>query len=91
MIGTEAREIEEAEAIPIDVAIDNGWVRVADPLEYTNPVVLKTMDGIQANIPAKFRLTRVASLSIVHKNCNYPVSNNTAVCFHAPVFVGPSD
>jgi len=50
LIGTEAREIEEAEAIPIDVAIDNGWVRVADPLEYTNPVVLKTMDGIQRYI-----------------------------------------
>lgn len=47
---TEASRIDEAEAIPIDVAIDNGWARVADPLEYTNPVVSETMDGIQRYI-----------------------------------------
>jgi predicted nucleic acid-binding protein len=50
LIGTEDGEIDEAEAIPIDVAIDDGWVRVADPLEYTNPIVSKTMDGIQRYI-----------------------------------------
>ena len=50
LAGTEASEINEAEAIPIDVGIDDGWVRVADPLEYTNPVVSKTMDGIQRYI-----------------------------------------
>lgn len=50
LAGTEASRIDEAEAIPIDVAIDNGWARVADPLEYTNPVVSETMDGIQRYI-----------------------------------------
>jgi predicted nucleic acid-binding protein len=39
-----------AEPIPVDVAIDEGWVRVADPLEYTNPLVSKTMDDIQRYI-----------------------------------------
>ena len=48
--GTEDSENNEAEVIPIDVAIDDGWVRVADPLEYTNPIVSKTMDGIQRYI-----------------------------------------
>jgi predicted nucleic acid-binding protein len=50
LIGTENEEIDEARAIPIDVAINDGWVRVADPLEYTNPIVSKTMDGIQRYI-----------------------------------------
>jgi hypothetical protein len=50
LTGTEDEEIDETEAIPIDVAIDDGWVRVADSLEYTNPVVSKTMDGIQRYI-----------------------------------------
>jgi hypothetical protein len=50
LTGTEDSEIDEAEVIPVDVAIDDGWVRVADPLEYTNPLVSKTMDGIQRYI-----------------------------------------
>jgi predicted nucleic acid-binding protein len=50
LIGTEDGDIDEAEANPIDVAIDDGWVRVADALEYTNPIVSKTMDGIQRYI-----------------------------------------
>ncbi|WP_049996162.1 hypothetical protein [Halococcus sediminicola] len=50
LTGADDSEIVEAEAIPIDVAIDDGWVRVAEPLEYTNPVVSKTMDGIQRYI-----------------------------------------
>lgn len=37
----------DADTLPVDVAIDEGWVRVGDPLEYTNPLVSKTMDGIQ--------------------------------------------
>ena len=48
--GSEDSEIDEAETIPIDAAIDEGWVEVADPLEYTNPIVSKTMDGIQRYI-----------------------------------------
>jgi hypothetical protein len=50
LTSTGTSEIDEAETIPIDVAIDDGWVRVADPLEYTNSVVSKTMDGIQRYI-----------------------------------------
>ena len=48
LTGPKDSETDEAEAIPIDVAIDG--IHVADPLEYTNPVVSKTMDGIQRYI-----------------------------------------
>ena len=50
LTGAKDSEIRETEAIPIDSAIDDGWVRVADSLDYTNPVVSKTMDGIQRYI-----------------------------------------
>ena len=50
LIGAKDSEINEAEAVPIDSAIDDGWVRVADPLEDTTPIVSKTMDGIQRYI-----------------------------------------
>lgn len=40
----------DADSIPVNVAIDEGWVRVADPLDYTMPLVSKTMDGIQCYI-----------------------------------------
>jgi len=35
---------------PIDAAIDDGWVRVADPLNYTIPLVSRVMDGVQRYI-----------------------------------------
>ena len=47
---TGSSELLSGEPIPIDVAIDDGWVRIADSLEYTNPLVSKTMDGIQRYI-----------------------------------------
>ncbi|RJT07414.1 hypothetical protein [Halococcus sp. IIIV-5B] len=47
---TDISESTEIEAIPVDAAIDDGWVRVAEPLDYTNPAVSKTMDGIQRYI-----------------------------------------
>ena len=50
LTGADDSEIDKVESIPIDVAIDDGWVRVAEPLEYTNSVVSKTMDGIQRYI-----------------------------------------
>lgn len=50
LTGSEDSEIVEAEPIPIDAAIDEVWVQVADPLEFTNPIVSKTMDGIQRYI-----------------------------------------
>ena len=47
---TDTSESIEIEAIPVDAAIDDGWVRIAEPLDYTNPAVSKTMDGIQRYI-----------------------------------------
>ena len=49
---TDAIESTEIEAIPVHAVIDDGWVRVAEPLDYTNPVVSKTMNGIQRYIAA---------------------------------------
>lgn len=37
-------------APPIDEAIDEGWVSVADTLDYTVPLVSKAMDGVQRYI-----------------------------------------
>src|SRR5699024_2398211 len=50
LTGAKDNEISDIEAVPIHSAIDDGWVRVADSLEYTNPSVSKTMDGIQRYI-----------------------------------------
>ena len=47
---TDTNESTEIEAIPVDAAIDDGWVRVSESLDYTNPVVSRTMDGIQRYI-----------------------------------------
>ena len=49
---TDATKSTEIELIPAHAVIDDGWVRVAEPLDYTNPVVSKTMDGIQRYIAA---------------------------------------
>lgn len=35
---------------PINTAIDTGWVRVADPLDYTNPTVATVMDDVRGYI-----------------------------------------
>ncbi|MFC7131390.1 hypothetical protein [Haloferax chudinovii] len=35
---------------PIDAAIDEGWATVAAPLEFSEPVVSRVMDGIQRYI-----------------------------------------
>ncbi|WP_323174725.1 hypothetical protein [Natrialba sp. PRR66] len=40
----------DVENPPIDTAIDEGWARVADPLQYTNALVSRTMDGVQQYI-----------------------------------------
>jgi hypothetical protein len=50
LTSTDSSELLTAEPIPVDIGIDEGWVRVADPLEYTNPLVSKTMDDIQRYI-----------------------------------------
>ena len=36
--------------LPIDTAIDAGWVRIADPLDYTNPAVATVMDNVRGYI-----------------------------------------
>ena len=38
------------EAPPVDAAIDEGWVTVAAPLEFSEPVVSRVMDGVQRYI-----------------------------------------
>ena len=38
-----APERSTPESVPVDAAIDEGWVRVADP-DYTDPLVLTVMD-----------------------------------------------
>ncbi len=40
----------DVETPPVDTAIDEGWARVAEPLEYTNALVSRTMDGVQRYI-----------------------------------------
>jgi hypothetical protein len=50
LTSTGSSELLASEPTPINVAIDDGWAHVADPLEYTNPVVSKTMDDIQRYI-----------------------------------------
>lgn len=50
LTGADSSERPNAEPIPVDVAIDEEWVHVADPLEYTNPMISKTMDTIQRYI-----------------------------------------
>ncbi|MEZ3172552.1 hypothetical protein ABNG03_18360 [Halorubrum sp. RMP-47] len=36
--------------VPVDIAIDEGWATVAAPLEFSEPVVSRVMDGIQRYI-----------------------------------------
>ncbi len=40
----------DVEAPPVDVAIDEGWATVASPLEFSDPVVSRAMDGVQRYI-----------------------------------------
>jgi len=40
----------DIETLPVDVAIEEGWARVADPLDYSQSVVSQTMDGVQRYI-----------------------------------------
>jgi len=40
----------DVEAPPIDAAIDEGWATIAAPLEFSEPVVSRVMDGVQRYI-----------------------------------------
>ncbi|PHQ39390.1 hypothetical protein DJ69_06430 [Halorubrum persicum] len=40
----------DVEAPPVDAAIDEGWATVAAPLEFSDPVVSRVMDGVQRYI-----------------------------------------
>ena len=40
----------DVEEVPIDTAIDEGWATVAAPLEFSEPVVSRVMDGVQRYI-----------------------------------------
>jgi len=40
----------DVKEVPIDTAIDEGWATVAAPLEFSEPVVSRVMDGVQRYI-----------------------------------------
>nr|WP_305882972.1 hypothetical protein [Halobellus rarus] len=40
----------DVEAPPVDAAIDEGWATVASPLEFSESVVSRVMDGVQRYI-----------------------------------------
>ncbi|QGA84417.1 Uncharacterized protein LC1Hm_4082 (plasmid) [Halomicrobium sp. LC1Hm] len=40
----------DVENPPVDAAIDEGWATVAAPLEFSEPVVSRMMDGVQRYI-----------------------------------------
>jgi len=40
----------DVEALPVNTAIDEGWATVASPLEFSEPVVSRVMDGVQRYI-----------------------------------------
>ena len=40
----------DIEAPPVDDAIDEGWATVAAPLEFSDPIVSRAMDGVQRYI-----------------------------------------
>ena len=40
----------DAEGVPVDTAINEGWADVAAPLEFSQPVVSRVMDGVQRYI-----------------------------------------
>ncbi|UHQ95065.1 hypothetical protein [Haloterrigena alkaliphila] len=40
----------DVEPPPVDAAIDEGWVTVAAPLEFSEPIVSRAMDGVQRYI-----------------------------------------
>jgi hypothetical protein len=40
----------EADEIPVDSAIEEGWVRTAEPVDYSESSVSRAMDGVQRYI-----------------------------------------
>ena len=40
----------DIEDVPVDAAIDEGWATVAAPLEFSEPIVSRVMDGVQRYI-----------------------------------------
>lgn len=40
----------DVETPPIDMAIEEGWARIAAPLDYSHGLVSRTMDGVQRYI-----------------------------------------
>ena len=40
----------DIEDVPVDAAIDEGWAAVAAPLEFSEPIVSRAMDGVQRYI-----------------------------------------
>lgn len=45
-----ATDEPDVRTLPVDTAIEEGWVTVAAPLKFSQPVVSRTMDGVQRYI-----------------------------------------
>lgn len=43
-------DVSTPEQVPVDTAIEEGWVTVANPLDYTTSQVASTMDGVKRYI-----------------------------------------
>lgn len=43
-------DVPDHDSSRVDTAIEEGWVAVAEPLDYTVPLVSRTMDGVQRYI-----------------------------------------
>jgi hypothetical protein len=59
----------DVEEVPIDTAIDEGWATVAAPLEFSEPVVSRVMDGVQryiANADDRPADAALAALAVQH-------------------------
>ena len=40
----------DIEEVPVDTAIDESWATVAAPLDFSEPLVSRVMDGVQRDI-----------------------------------------
>ena len=45
-----ATDEPDIQTLPVDMAIEEGWTAVAAPLEFSQPIVSRTMDGVQRYI-----------------------------------------
>lgn len=49
-LSVDARDAPDGRAPPVDVAIEEGWTTVAEPLDFSRPIVSEVMDGVRRYI-----------------------------------------